>query len=57
MGADQAAGIGGFYRWIGANIDSLNYYDVKDRVVVPDLQLTSLKDWLQQPHVKTIFGS
>ncbi|QZN75474.1 SDR family oxidoreductase [Paenibacillus sp. DR312] len=57
MGADQAAGIAGFYRWIGANIDSLNYYDVKDRVVVPDLQLTSLKDWLQQPHVKTIFGS
>ncbi|OMF07333.1 hypothetical protein BK131_26545 [Paenibacillus amylolyticus] len=57
MGADQAAGIAGFYRWIGANIDSLNYYDVKDRVVVPDLQLTSLKDWLQQSHVKTIFGS
>jgi uncharacterized protein YbjT (DUF2867 family) len=57
MGADQADGIGGFYRWIGANIDSLNYYDVKDRVVVPDLPLTSLKDWLQQPHVKTMFGS
>ncbi|WP_339176857.1 NmrA family NAD(P)-binding protein [Paenibacillus sp. FSL H8-0317] len=57
MGADQAAGIGGFYRWIGANIDSLNYYDVKDRVVVPDIQLTSLKVWLQQPHIKTIFGS
>lgn len=57
MGAKQAAGVAGFYRWIGANIDSLNYYNVKDRVVVPDLQLTSLKDWLQQPHVKTMFGS
>ncbi|WP_145148158.1 SDR family oxidoreductase [Paenibacillus xylanexedens] len=57
MGADQAAGIAGFYRWIGANIDSLNYYDVEDRLVVPDLQLTSLKEWLLQPHVKTIFGS
>ncbi|WP_145325488.1 SDR family oxidoreductase [Paenibacillus xylanexedens] len=57
MGANQAAGIAGFYRWIGANIDSLNYYDVNDRVIVPDLQLTSLKDWLQQPHIKTMFGS
>lgn len=57
LGARQATGVAGFYRWIGANIDSLNYYDVKDRVIVPDLQLTTLKDWLQQPHVNKMLRS
>ncbi len=54
MGAQQATGIANFYRWIGENVDSLNYYNVEDRVIVPDLQLTSLKDWLQQPHIQSI---
>ncbi|MNJ58866.1 NmrA-like family protein [compost metagenome] len=48
MGAAHAAGVSGFYRWIGANIDSLNYYDDTDRIVISDLHLTGLKDWLQQ---------
>ncbi|GGF99793.1 hypothetical protein GCM10010912_50770 [Paenibacillus albidus] len=57
MGEKQASGVAGFYRWIGTNIDSLNYYDIKDRVIVPDLQLTTLKDWLQQPHVNKMLRS
>lgn len=57
MGAQQAAGVAGFYRWIGDNIDSLNYYDVQDRVLIPDLQLTPLKAWLQQPHIHNIIRS
>ncbi|MEK5237528.1 NmrA family NAD(P)-binding protein [Paenibacillus sp. FSL L8-0470] len=57
MGEKQASGVASFYRWIGTNIDSLNYYDVKDRVIVPDLQLTTLKDWLQQPQVNKMFRS
>ncbi|WDF52624.1 NmrA family NAD(P)-binding protein [Paenibacillus sp. KACC 21273] len=57
MGAQQAAGIAGFYRWIGDNIDSLNYYDVQDRVLIPDLQITPLKTWLQQPHIHNIIRS
>ncbi|MHA7966478.1 SDR family oxidoreductase [Paenibacillus sp. CAU 1782] len=54
LGEKHAAGVAGFYRWIGANIDSLNEHQGKDSAVIPDLQLTGLKDWLQLPHIRTI---
>ncbi|WP_046214129.1 SDR family oxidoreductase [Paenibacillus wulumuqiensis] len=48
MGAQQAAGVSGFYRWIEANSEELGK---QQRSAIVDIELTPLQDWLQKSEI------
>ncbi len=52
LGETQAAGVADFYRWIGANIDTLSQ---AQRSEVSGLHLMPVLEWLKQPSVAPAF--
>lgn len=55
MGAEQAAGVAGFYRWIGSGIDGLILKNEANREITSELALTTVSDWIRQPRILGAF--
>ncbi|GGH75874.1 SDR family oxidoreductase [Saccharibacillus endophyticus] len=56
MGVETAAGVTGFYRWIGSEIDSLVLKNEDDRATRSLLKLTPVADWIRKPDILPAFN-
>ncbi len=55
MGAEQAAGVAGFYRWIGDNIEELLTRNAADRMIQLELKLTTIQGWIKRADIRPAF--
>lgn len=55
MGPEAAAGVTGFYRWIGGHVDEWIQHLDADVSLRDSLELTPLADWIRRPEIRANF--